>query len=72
MDTIIKELHDRGYEIVKTKTLHESNSSFYQLIYNGKVYPTSRGNKQDIGHNTITTCYRSFGINGVLKLFAID
>lgn len=69
MESIITELKAKGFDVNQTKTLHESGAVFYQLKKDDVVYPISRGNKQDVGDSTITTCHTSFGVDGVLNLF---
>lgn len=71
MEKIIAELEAQGFTVCQTKTLHkgDSESVFYQLKKDEVIYPKSRQNKQDVGDSTITTCYKSFGIDGVLELF---
>ena len=69
MEDIILALENKGFVVAQTKTLHDSGSVFYQLKKDDVIYPVSRGNKQDVGNSTITTCYESFGVNGVLNLF---
>lgn len=80
MEQIIAQLKSKGFTAVQTKTLHDSgattgqsaNSVFYQLRKDDVIYPKSRGNKQDVGEATITTCFDKFGIDGVLQMFGVD
>ena len=80
MEQIIAQLKSKGFTAVQTKTLHDSgvatgqsaNSVFYQLRKDDVIYPKSRGNKQDVGETTITTCFDKFGIDGVLQMFGAD
>ena len=72
MENIINLLTQKGFTVNKKRTLHDSGSSFYQLEKDGVIYPKSRGNKADIGQDTITTCYEKFGLTGVLNLFDAD
>ena len=73
MQNIISQLQNDGYTVVKTRTICANNSSFYQVKGSkGNIYPKSKGNKQDIGENTILQCYNTFGIIGVKKLFGIS
>ena len=73
MQNIISQLQDNGYTVVKTRTICANNSSFYQVKDpQGNIYPKSKGNKQDIGKNTILQCYNTFSIVGVKKLFGIN
>lgn len=69
MDKIIDLLQQKGFKVVRTRTIHGSNSTFYQLEKEGATYPKSRGNKADVGEETITTCFDKFGLAGVLNLF---
>lgn len=69
MDNIIELLQQADFEVIKTRTIHGSNSTFYQLKKKGVIYPKSRGNKADVGEETITTCFNGFGFDGVLNIF---
>lgn len=72
MKNIIAELEAKGFSVLQTKTLHDSGAVFYQLKKDDVIYPKSRGNKQDVGDSTIITCYKGFGINGVLNIFSVE
>lgn len=80
MEQIIAQLEAKGFSVTQTKTLHNSDnttnenaaSNFYQLRKDDVIYPKSRGNKQDIGGSTITTCFDKFGIDGVIQIFGAN
>lgn len=69
MENIIELLKNSGFKTIQTRTIHGSGSTFYQLEKEGVVYPKSRGNKADVGEETMVTCFDKFGLKGVLNIF---
>ena len=70
LSLVSKALSSENLELVKTRTLHSNNTSFYQIKdKKGNVFPKSRNNKHDIGENVIIDCIDRFGMQGLKIIF---
>lgn len=64
-------LANDNLHLVMTRTIHaDGGKNFYQIKdHDGKIYPKSRNNKEDVGESTIITCVNQYGIKGLRSLF---